>query len=124
MSAAAPRWAAGQRASCAALATAYLERPRVEGSVVVAFVVESHLGHRGLLTVGNQRGPFAESILLDYPLTGGMRRNLSEQLGAVGGVDERSLPTRYSTWQVETVDLALVERLKDDILDWLTGEER
>lgn len=53
---------AGRRAACAALAAAALARPRVRGTVVLAFTVQNgERGGPGLSTVLNLRGPFAET---------------------------------------------------------------
>jgi putative aminopeptidase FrvX len=50
---------AGRRSACAALAAAALSRPRVRGSVVVAFTVQSlYADSAGLKAVMNLQGPF------------------------------------------------------------------
>lgn len=105
---------AGQRGSCAALARAVMNRPDVRGTVVAAFVTESRIRHRGLLTVANRHGPFTETILLDYPAP----RTLPDLLGNVEG---RDLPTRYDGWPVETIDLRDVTRLTRSLMEWMGG---
>jgi putative aminopeptidase FrvX len=104
---------AGQRSSCAALARAYLDRPRVHGTVILAFVVESRIGHRGLSTLTNARGPFEETLLLDYP---GDDRFFTE---AYGSVERVQLSTRHDGWPVETVSSADVEALLARIKSWM-----
>ena len=58
---------AGRRSACAALVSAALgARPGGgAGETVVAFVVEQNLGRRGLFTVMNAAGPFAETVVVD-----------------------------------------------------------
>lgn len=106
---------AGQRGSCAALARAYLNRPTTVGTVVVAFTVESRIGHRGLTTLSHTRGPFQETLLLDYPPRG--------NLEALGTMNSRALETRYDGWQVETIDLADVESMAESISQWMAAPE-
>ena len=105
---------AGQRGSCAALARAVMDRPTVRGSVVVAFVVESHVGHRGLMTVANAHGPFEETFLLAYPGPA----NLPESLGRV---ERRGLTARYKGWPVETIGLRDVAALTQSLKSWMEG---
>ena len=106
---------AGQRGACAALARAYLNRPEVTGTVVIAFTVESRIGHRGLTTLTKTRGPFDATFLLDYPLRG--------DLDALGTLNSQSLETRYDGWQVETIDLANVESMAERITRWMVAPE-
>ncbi len=104
----------GQRGSCAALARAVMNRPATRGTVVAAFVVESHIRHRGLMTVGNTHGPFEQTLLLDYPAP----RTLDDMFGSV---DQRALGTRYDGWPVETIDLREVRELTRSIESWIGG---
>ena len=106
---------AGQRGSCAALARAYLNRPEVVGTVVVAFTVESRIGHRGLTTLTHTRGPFEATLLLDYPLRG--------DVVALGTLTSETLATRYDGWQVETIDMADVESMAERITQWMVAPE-
>ena len=107
--------AAGQRAACAALARAAIDSPDVEGTIVVAFVVESRLRHSGLQVVSNGHGPFAETWLVDYDVPD---RMIDERFGTV----ERSrLPVRFEGFQIETVDLTDVEALSDRLIVWMGG---
>ena len=105
---------AGQRGSCAAMARAVMNRPDVRGTVVVAFVTESRIRHRGLLTVANRHGPFTETILLDYPAL----RTLPDRLG---NVERQDLPTRYAGWPVATIDLRDVTRLVGSLPGGVVG---
>ena len=104
----------GQRGSCAALARAVMNRPNARGTVVVAFVVESHIRHRGLMTVANAHGPFDQTLLLDYPAP----ESLSEMFGSV---EERGLETRYEGWPAETIDLREVRALTRSLERWIRG---
>jgi len=88
---------AGRRAACAALAAAALSKPRVRGSVVVAFTVQSiYADSAGLKTVINTQGPFAET-----------------RLGTV--------PSQFSETNVETVGLRDVDALVADLVKWMGG---
>ena len=85
----------GRRAACAALAAAALSRPRVQGTVVVAFTVQSlYADTAGLKTVKNLQGPFADAR-------------------------EAMLTTRYTGTAVETVALRDVEALVADLARWI-----
>ena len=85
----------GRRAACAALAAAALSRPRVQGTVVVAFTVQSlYADTAGLKTVKNLQGPFAAAR-------------------------EAILTTRYTGTAVETVALRDVEALVADLARWI-----
>ena len=89
--------AAGRRAACAALASAALSKPRVRGTVVVAFTVQSlYADTAGLKTVKNLQGPFAETRQL-------------------------SVPVKFGDTAVETVALKDVDALLADILRWIGG---
>jgi putative aminopeptidase FrvX len=107
---------AGQRGSCAALAQAYLDRPRARGTVVAAFVVESRIGHRGLSTLTNARGPFDATLLLDYPAP---ERLITESYGSVERV---RMATRYDGWPVETVARTELEVILARIKNWMEAE--
>lgn len=90
---------AGRRAACAALASAALSRPRVNGTVVVAFTVQSlYADTAGLKTVQNLQGPFTESRLI-------------------------TVPSRFPETTVETVGLKDVDALRTDIVRWLGGSQ-
>jgi endoglucanase len=88
---------AGRRAACAALASAALSRPRVNGTVVVAFTVQSlYADTAGLRTVQNLQGPFTESRLV-------------------------SVPSKFPDTTVETVALRDVNALLADVVKWIGG---
>jgi putative aminopeptidase FrvX len=90
---------AGRRAACAALASAALSRPRVNGTVVVAFTVQSlYADTAGLKTVQNLQGPFTESRLV-------------------------TVPSKFPETTVETVGLKDVDALLTDIVRWLGGSQ-
>jgi putative aminopeptidase FrvX len=90
---------AGRRAACAALASAALSRPRVNGTVVVAFTVQSlYADTAGLKTVLNLQGPFIESRQV-------------------------SMPSKFPDTTVETVALKDVDALRADIVRWIGGSQ-
>jgi putative aminopeptidase FrvX len=89
--------AAGRRAACAALAAAALSRPRVRGSVVVAFTVQSlYSTNAGLNSVKNLQGPFDEAR-------------------------EVIVTAKFPDTAVETVALADVEALVRELAQWIGG---
>jgi len=91
--------AAGRRSACAALATAALSKPRVRGTVVVAFTVQSlYADTAGLNSVKNLQGPFDE-------------------------VRQVSVPVRFGDTAVETVGLRDVDALVTDIVRWIGGSQ-
>ena len=88
---------AGRRGACAALAAAALSKPRVRGTVVVAFTVQSlYADTAGLKTVVNTQGPFTEARVL-------------------------SLPSKFPDTAVETVGLKDVDALVADVVKWIGG---
>jgi hypothetical protein len=88
---------AGRRSACAALASAALSRPRVNGTVVVAFTVQSlYADTAGLKTIVNLQGPFAERRLV-------------------------TVPSKFPETTVETVGLRDVDALTADIVRWMAG---
>lgn len=88
---------AGRRSACAALAAAALSKPRVRGTVVVAFTVQSLYGDTaGLKTVQNTQGPFTES----RPVT---------------------VQSRFPDTSVETVSLRDVDAAVAEIIKWIGG---
>jgi putative aminopeptidase FrvX len=89
---------AGRRAACAALASAALSRPRVRGTVIVAFTVQSLNDTTGMKTVVTTQGPFAEARLV-------------------------TVPSRYAETTVETVALKDVDALVADVIRWIGGSQ-
>jgi len=88
---------AGRRAACAALAAAVQAKPKVKGTVVVAFTVQSlNTRNAGLASVKALLGPFDE-------------------------IKTAALPARYADTAVETVVLADADRLVREILQWMEG---
>jgi len=88
---------AGRRAACAALASAALSRPRVSGTVVVAFTVQSlYADTAGLKTVVNLQGPFTDARMV-------------------------TVPSKFGETTVETVALKDVDALVADVVKWLGG---
>jgi len=89
--------AAGRRASCAALATAVRAQPRVKGTVVIGFTVQSNYAQNaGLGTVKALLGPFEEARTV-------------------------TLPTRFPDTAVETVSLREAETLAQQLVAWMEG---
>ncbi len=89
--------AAGRRAACAAVAAAVQAKPKVTGTVVVAFTVQGlYAANSGLATVTNLFGPFDETKTV-------------------------SLPVRYPDTAVETVTLKDAETLAKDLVTWMEG---
>jgi len=90
--------AAGRRAACAALVAAARAKPRVKGTVVVAFTVQSlYAANAGVGTVQALRGPFDETKQL-------------------------TLATRYTDTAVETVSLKDAEELERELVKWMEGK--
>ena len=88
---------AGRRAACAALASAALSRPRVSGTVVVAFTVQSlYADTAGLKTVVNLQGPFTDPRMV-------------------------TVPSKFGETTVETVALKDVDALVADVVQWMGG---
>lgn len=88
---------AGRRAACAALAAAVQAKPRVNGTVIVAFTVQSlYAGDAGLATVTALLGPFTETRTA-------------------------TLPVRYAGTAVETVSLRDAEALARELVAWTEG---
>jgi len=89
--------AAGRRAACAALAAAVAAKPKVKGTVVVAFTVQSlYASDAGLASVKALLGPFDD-------------------------IKTAVLPARYADTAVETVALADADRLVREIAQWMEG---
>ena len=88
---------AGRRAACSALAAAALAKPRVRGTVVIAFTVQSlYAVNAGLNSVKALQGPFDETR-------------------------ELTLTVRYPDTAVETVALADAEALMRSVVEWIGG---
>jgi len=89
---------AGRRTACAALAAAVQAKPKVKGTVVVAFTVQSlYASDAGLTSVKALLGPFDE-------------------------IKTAALPARYADTAVETVALADADRLVREIVQWMEGK--
>ena len=88
---------AGRRAACAALAAAVQAKPRVTGTVVVAFTVQSlQTSNAGLESVKRLAGPFTE-------------------------VSAVSVPSQFEGTPVETVALADARAAMQRIVEWMGG---
>src|SRR5881394_1617076 len=87
----------GRRAACAALVAAVQTKPKVRGTVVVAFTVQSlYASNAGLASVKALMGPFDET-------------------------KTATLPTRYTDTAAETVDLADADALVKQLVTWMEG---
>ena len=89
--------AAGRRAACAALAAAVQAKPRVSGTVVVAFTVQSlQTSNAGLESVKRLAGPFTEVNLV-------------------------AVPAQFEGTPVETVALTDARAAVQRIVEWMGG---
>jgi putative aminopeptidase FrvX len=89
--------AAGRRAACAAVAAAVQAKPKVKGTVVVAFTVQSlYAGNAGIATVTALLGPFGETRTA-------------------------ALAARYRDTGVETVALKDANALAQELVTWMEG---
>ena len=89
--------AAGRRAACAAVVTAIQAKPRVQGTVVVAFTVQSlFTSDAGLATATALLGPFTAT-------------------------KTATLPARHQDTAVETVSLAQADALARELVQWMEG---
>ena len=75
-------------------------------------MIEQELSRRGLLTLANGAGPFTETLLVDA--AGSPPEEGTPP--ALGQVTRITLPVRYPGTPVETVGLADVARLRDDLV--------
>jgi len=88
---------AARRIACAALAAAVQAKPKVRGTVVVAFTVQSlYTSNAGLASLKALLGPFDD-------------------------IKTATLPGRYPDTAVETVALADADRLVREITQWMEG---
>ena len=88
---------AGRRAACAALAAAVQAKPRVTGTVVVAFTVQSlQTSNAGLESLKRLAGPFTE-------------------------VNQVTVPAQFEGTPVETVALADVRAAMQRVVQWMEG---
>ena len=114
---------AGRRAACAALLVAARRAAADQGmvprreSVVIAFVVEHELSGRGLGTVANSAGPFAETVVVDGE--GATPADGAERWPSLGRVVSKPLPVRYPGTAVETVAISDAERLASELEAWI-----
>lgn len=89
--------AAAGRAECAALAAVVLSRPRVRGTVVAAFTVQSLVaGDPGRRAVEALQGPFTDTLVAE-------------------------LPAAYAGTPVESVQLSNLADLEANIAQWIAG---
>ena len=90
---------AGRRAACAALAAAVQAKPRVTGTVVVAFTVQSlQTSNAGLESLKRLAGPFTE-------------------------MNQVTVPAQFEGTPVETVALADVRAALQRIVEWMGGRQ-
>jgi putative aminopeptidase FrvX len=124
---------AGRRAACASLLAAARNALAHTGTippaeaVVIAFVVEQNLRHRGLQTLANTRGPFSETLLVDgvAGLPGSViKESMPGSDSTFTGLGKRtrwSLPVRYISTPVETVSLTDADSLRLALTRWIQG---
>ena len=90
--------AAARRAACAALLEAALARPRVKGTVLVAFTVQSLLRPDiGVTALVHLAGPVDSAVVA-------------------------TVPSRFTGTPVETVSLAQVDSVRGSLLAWMEGK--
>ena len=90
---------AGRRAACAALATVAAGNPKVAGTVVIGFAVQTQqAGRPGAAALAALHGPFATTY-------------------------EVTLATRFPETSVETVDLDSVQLRVAELRAWMAGEQ-
>ena len=91
--------AVGRRAACAALATAATGNPKVAGTVVIGFAVQTQqAGRPGAAALAALHGPFATTY-------------------------EVTLATKFPETSVETVDLDSVQARVAELRAWMAGEQ-
>jgi hypothetical protein len=124
---------AGRRTACAALALAARRATAEQGmvprgeSVVVAFLVEQDLAARGLGTLANARGPFAETVIVDGGpgAVGALSRapdSAATRWPALGAVTRWSLGVLYPATAVETTSLGGADSLRSALARWIGGQ--
>ena len=87
--------AAGRRTACAGLAATVLSRPRVRGTVVIAFTVQSlYAANAGLNSVKALQGPFDDTR-------------------------EVTIAVKFADTAVETVAFADADALVEDLVQWI-----
>jgi putative aminopeptidase FrvX len=91
--------AAGRRVACAALASAVLSKPRVQGTVLVAFVVQTLYQRDDLATLRSLHGPIDTVTERTMPLFA-------------------RVPVKFEDTTVETVDLADADDLVKSVIQW------
>jgi putative aminopeptidase len=121
---------AGRRAACAALVLSVRQsrlRAKLLPPVTVAFAVEQQLSQRGLTTLAQESGPFAETLLVDGTpgVLGSLRQaadsDSTAHSPAFGRIMRWSLPVRYPGTPVETVSLSDVDSLRSALVGWIGG---
>ncbi len=91
--------AAGRRVACAALARAVLSKPRVQGTVLVAFVAQTLYQRDDLATLRSLHGPIDTVTESTMPLLA-------------------RVPVKFEDTPVETVDLAAADALVKSLIQW------
>lgn len=123
---------AGRRTACAALVLAARRAVAEPGAmprgerVVIAFVVEQELGARGIGTLANERGPFAETVVVDgAPGEAGVVVREADSVAVrwpgLGTVTRWSLGARYAGSPVETTALGGADSLRSALTAWIGG---
>jgi putative aminopeptidase FrvX len=111
---------AGRRTACAALLRAAAATHAVEGSVVVAFVVEQNFTRRGLRFLLSTGGPYRAVALVDG-VPDESTRAVPPQRADAGVSDTFGLRARYDGTPVETVSLPEAARLEERLKAWIAG---
>ncbi|HTR20880.1 MAG TPA: hypothetical protein VMH88_08510 [Gemmatimonadales bacterium] len=89
---------AGRRAACAALAAAVLAKPKVKGTVIAAFTVQSLVRPDvGISSLKNLMGPVDTAVVV-------------------------SVPVKFAETAVETVAMADVDSVRTKLVAWMEGK--
>ncbi len=112
----------GQRAACAALLSAALRAEAAPGTTVVAFTRRRHFAHDGLAFVV-RAWPDAEILGLGLTTAAAPGSGPTASRDSVGGrpVTQWHLPATHVRTPAETVALADVRVLEDQVARWLGG---
>jgi hypothetical protein len=113
----------GRRAACAALLRASPGATASNGTVVVAFLAEQSFTRRGLLALGHDAGPFAETYLVDGALATRVAASAPFDSGLFGNLHPMMLASHYTGTPVESVSLGEARALEERLRKTMEGPE-
>jgi len=96
--------AAGRRSGCAAMAAAVLSKPRVNGTVVVAFVVQTLYNRDPLISLKHLQGPIDQVRESTMPVFA-------------------TVEVKFDDTTIETVSLADVEAAMKELVRWMGASQ-